>query len=100
MPLLLRQVKDHLPGGLLRTLDPQKDQLLEDVPKDNVSGERVFGFYDQNVRDKPNMRPMARESCSIFTHGNTDEWLRSFTYREQVKRIEACRKMVPILNKK
>uniref|UniRef100_A0A1I8I1C3 ANK_REP_REGION domain-containing protein n=1 Tax=Macrostomum lignano TaxID=282301 RepID=A0A1I8I1C3_9PLAT len=98
--LLEREVRDHLPGGTLRQLTPEVAQLVSSAPKDNVAVERGFGMLDKCVADRPNMRPLARESLVLFGYNCTSEWLADKTEREKDLLLTRARKLVPQLEKR
>ena len=90
--LLERQLEDQLHGGIFDK--PTEDLQNQSIscPATNISGERVFGKLDFNLRRAPNSKLDFQSSKITFSENNTTSWLEQKTEIEQERLISAaCR---------
>ena len=92
--------KEHLPGGNLRNVNPEREQNLKGVPKTSCFAESVFGQLDQLMRSKPNLQTIAAESCIMFANNKTLEWLESKEETERHEQLKKASKKVKELRTK
>ncbi len=62
------------------------------VPKHNKWCEKVFGYFDRMLRDRPNITIIAAEAFVMWTYNRTAEWLCAKSDEEQDKLCDwACK---------
>jgi hypothetical protein len=100
VPLIRRQLADHLEGGALTSLSEEQRKNVERAPKDNILGERIFGELDKSMADKPNMTALHREASILFPHNKTGDWLLRHSMADQRRYLGAARKLAPVIEKR
>jgi hypothetical protein len=100
IPLIRRQLVDHLEGGVLTSLSDAQQESVKFAPKHNILGERIFGELDKSMADKPNMTALHRETSILYPHNRTGNWLQSATESDQRQYLGAARKLGPIIQKR
>jgi hypothetical protein len=101
IPIIKRQLKDHLPGGSLRNINSnQLREYLLSAPKDNVRSERDFAQLDHCVLTKPNQSLLTRETSILFSNNNTMQWILNMDLDNLQKNIAASTKLAKVIQQK
>jgi len=95
-----RKFEDFLPGGKYAETSPELKQKTASVEKHNKHCERVFAYYDQLLRFKPNISTLATESYVMFTLNKTAQWLEGKSEDQTRQIVEEARGRVKEIRKK
>ena len=77
-----RQLADQLPGGKYSQPDEELQRQAESCIGHNISGERVFGQLDFELKRAPSANITYTESKIMYRNNNTEEWLSSSAEKE------------------
>lgn len=106
LPGLCKTVKhllsDYLDNGPWKRARESNDlrNKTQSVPKHNKFAETIFGHLDRVLREKPNISLIAVESCVMFVHNNTLEWLQTKSEVEKTMLMAKARKDVTHVRQK
>jgi hypothetical protein len=94
---LKEYLKDHLPGGIHDQLEANE---VAGVPKHNKFCERLFGYFDNLLRRKPNLSTLTAEAFTMFAMNKTGDWLKGLGEAERNNIIREAQKDSKELKKK
>ncbi len=90
--LILRMVKDHLPGGRYEEVGPQDRATMQSVIPHNKLPEFVFGQLDFLVRYRPNASALVNESFLMYAMNKTGQWLENLDPAEKETLLSSVHK--------
>ena len=88
----LRQLADQLPGGEHFHPSPDLIQQAASCESTNISGERIFGQLDFQLKRAPNLKVDFAESKIMYSANETAVWLDEKSSSEHDSLISAARK--------
>ena len=71
----LRQLKEQLPGGKYDEPTEEVRRQAQSCTGNNISGERVFGQLDYQLKRAPNANVTYSESKLMYSNNATEKWL-------------------------
>lgn len=71
----IRQLEDQLPGGKFSQLTPELQCQAESCVGNNISGERVFGQLDFQLKRAPSSTVTFSESKLMYVNNSTENWI-------------------------
>ena len=77
-----RQLSDQLPGGLHCKPSEELLQKAESCTGNNISGERVFGQFDHELRRAPNSKLPYGKAKIMYQNNDTEQCLASLGGKE------------------
>ena len=88
----LGQLQDQLPGGIYSTPTPQLISQAGSCVGNNISGERVFGQLDYQLKRAPNSKVTYCESKIMYSNNSTENWLSTMDTNTKEIMLDRARK--------